>query len=691
MLKILSSTPRSLLIQTGDYQVEYGISAQSAGQIVVRRAGAPTYAIATRLANGFDLDPLAPAIVHDLAVRETADGLQVEIHSARPWADFHSNVVLYRDAPGLLHWQVRVSVKRPMIFDRLGWESPDCEFLVEGERRSHPVTRYFVPRGPAAGMLFFHDHALRATALYFEDLTSLNSLYEITGYANPFQASPDFRPNPNAVRMGEAWDEFQWAEKDGLPQPPLPWQEQIEHFSEFGFTRPPGVHFTAGQSLILADSYLFLSPEYHRQPASFCRLFCEMLAQVYRLIARPSLPETDWANEVVPAMVNDILSDPDAWGEENGQRFVRAYVSAAGLPGAGLELITLTDLLLPLIPYTAQHPEKSECLRLKEILEAGLPHFWDKAYGGFTNSLKVGERLSGWYHFWSALNVCDLALNGNPDARRMIQASRDKLFEVGERLDYSFAIFDPSTYKQSHIYNFEVAGVYVYVMMALYRLSEKKDAACLEHARAAAEKMRWRAFDLTYEQNGVMAGAVGLYQLYQETGDAGYLALAYIPLANTLRWAVLWNCQYGVGKHSQSFWAFLPTPGNYNLAEHEAHHTRRFLRQFYQLAQDHLTPALRQVIQDSWRYGQAQSRFTICPYLIEAGGGWAIVAEGSQETTCGKIRHTCYVPLEDVHIGWCTDDQWYKPNPKNGVVGQEIYGAGGPIWYAVWDEEDRGR
>jgi len=24
---------------------------------------------------------------------------------------------------------------------------------------------------------------------------------------------------------------------------------------------------------------------------------------------------------------------------------------------------------------------------------------------------------------------------------------------------------------------------------------------------------------------------------------------------------------------------------------------------------------------------------------------------------------------------------------KPGVVGQEIYGAGGPIWYAVWQDE----
>jgi len=64
-----------------------------------------------------------------------------------------------------------------------------------------------------------------------------------------------------------------------------------------------------------------------------------------------------------------------------------------------------------------------------------------------------------------------------------------------------------------------------------------------------------------------------------------------------------------------------------------------------------------------------------------------MVAEGQGETTCGEIDYTSFVPLEDLHVGWCIDDQWFKPNPKNGAVGQEIYGAGGPIWYAVWQKE----
>ena len=105
----------------------------------------------------------------------------------------------------------------------------------------------------------------------------------------------------------------------------------------------------------------------------------------------------------------------------------------------------------------------------------------------------------------------------------MLKGSRARLFDIGEKLDYTFAIFHPDTYVQRHIYNFEVAGVYVYIMMALYELSNREDTESLEHAEAAAVKIAQRGFDLTYELNGVVAGAVGCFKLYQATGKKRYL------------------------------------------------------------------------------------------------------------------------------------------------------------------------
>ena len=61
--------------------------------------------------------------------------------------------------------------------------------------------------------------------------------------------------------------------------------------------------------------------------------------------------------------------------------------------------------------------------------------------------------------------------------------------------------------------------------------------------------------------------------------------------------------------------------------------------------------------------------------------------EGASQTNCGEIRFDQMIPLEDVNAGWATGLEWWDNNSKCGVVGQEIYGAGGPIWYAVWQDE----
>ena len=47
------------------------------------------------------------------------------------------------------------------------------------------------------------------------------------------------------------------------------------------------------------------------------------------------------------------------------------------------------------------------------------------------------------------------------------------------------------------------------------------------------------------------------------------------------------------------------------------------------------------------------------------------------------------IPLEDFKVGWGTDMEWWHNNPKLGIIGQEIYGAGGPISYAVLQDGRR--
>jgi hypothetical protein len=93
------------------------------------------------------------------------------------------------------------------------------------------------------------------------------------------------------------------------------------------------------------------------------------------------------------------------------------------------------------------------------------------------------------------------------------------------------------------------------------------------------------------------------------------------------------------------------------------------------------------MINDAWKYGPTQSLFSLPPFIKKAGAIKYIAEEGPLQTNCGDIRHNQMIPLEDFNAGWGTDLEWWNNNSKPGVVGQEIYGAGGPIWYALWKDE----
>ena len=209
----------------------------------------------------------------------------------------------------------------------------------------------------------------------------------------------------------------------------------------------------------------------------------------------------------------------------------------------------------------------------------------------------------------------------------------------------------------------------------------------LAAARAAADKLADRCLDLGWQVNMSAAGAVGCEQLYQATGQQRYRDLAYIPLANTLLQAWLWEGDYGIGEHTTTFWAFSGCPAAPCSAEFENHRTRLALRQYLELAGKDLPPAVASMLEDGWKRGLTQSRFCLPPLLVAAGATPFIAGEGKTQTNCGEVRYDQMIPLEDIRAGWGTDIEWWQNNAKLGVVGQEIYGAGGPIWYALWQDE----
>jgi hypothetical protein len=688
-VKLLLSDDSSFVLQSGDFNLSYGQSDTDPDWVFIRNIKYPKYSIGTKLVDGLDFNPTERDALKSIRYAKDENQIRIELVSQRYWGIFQTEIIAYKKYPGLVHWKVTVDIKQEKVIhgDRWGLGDVDCHFFTGNATTSHQVIRYMVPRGPVTGMLYFYDKNMDGTVFYFQDYSSLNSFYDSTGCSNPFDQDREMAPS--AVKMGYPPDEFQRADdkKGNISLPPKPWTNSFKSYMKFGYERPKTYRLNANQNMILADTYVYLKPGQKITPAEFCKQFCQQLSVVYQYIQKPSMKSTNWSKDIAAPMTEEILTTKVYWTEKNRLKFPRAYVN---FKVDDAQLITLLDLLNPLVDYVKYFPEDKHALELKTILEKGLLSFWDDKWKGFGNNFEVPPNhfYSSWYLMFNVVNVADLALAGNVDAKKMLLGFRPRLLEMGKGSNYQFANVNTSTYQQSGIYDFEVTGEYLYVMMALYELSGKQDKQVLLSAKAAADKIAERSFDYTYELNGVVCGAVGCYQLYQATGETKYRDIAYIPLANAFRWAWLWECDYGVGKYVQTFWGFSPTPGNQNQAEHESHHARRFLRQYFKLAKQDLAPELSQLIQDSWIYGQGQSRYTHPPILVEEGAGWSMIPEGPSPENCGEVIYSSWVPLEDTHIGWCTDDKWYKPNPKNGVVGQAIYAAGGPYWYANWQKED---
>jgi hypothetical protein len=699
-VRLTASGARTFTIDTGEYRLEYGPEAgrKLGAGISITRRSMPDAAIFTRMAHGpsFNVTDYGTFIGYEhktpkkdfstfrsLDCKETPDAVVAVIRSRRTWADFEGTLLAYKATPGLVRWTVKVTARQ----DKAVYEPPlpDCEFRVKGGWGGHQVVRHMSQRGPASGIAYFRDLEMATEALYFEEFTSLSRLYELTGAANPWLGYTDGEQR-GAVRMGPAVSEFQPAEVGGKQQPPAPYAEKVEVHERFGYLRPEGFRIPKGERLTIADTYLALRPALPDDNVAVCKAFVEMLAPIYRRLAKPPLVAVDWAGRVAPQLVKD-LRRPENTHTTNGLWWPRAYV---GYEHKDIQLWTVSQLLLPLIEYCRKHPAQKEAASLRDDLARSLPAFWDEKWQGFTNNLPPTQDLhyTGVYLLNPVYMVADIAAAGNADARRMLLGYRPKLLELGRNCGYVFADVSTSDLRtQKVLYQFDTTCMYLHIMMRLHQLSGGSDAEVLAAARGAADALARRRMDLCWEVNQTAIGAPACAWLAEAAGEARYRDLAYIPLANTLRWAWLWQGYYGIGKSLTTFWGFSGTPSNPHSCEYESHQVRRFMKDYVALGSARLAPDVRRMLDDCWQRGPTQSWFALPPTIAAAGAGKYMAPADGSESDCGRVAPDQMVPLEDFHGGWGTDMEWFQANSKLGQIGQEIYGAGGPFWYAVWQEE----
>lgn len=708
-VSLLSHTDHSFEIASGEYRIRYDVGKDNLGWINITRDGHEG-AIGTKLAQGDHLDVTAGCgspeksiygwagdvrkdsrVFRSMTCRETAEAVEVTILSERQWAKFESRLIADKTRPGLLRWTVTAHAKEDKAFS--GDATPDAHFVTTNltsnwERMvSHDVVRYSVQRGPTCGAVYFRDLPMKSFVFYFEDFSSLNDLYRLTGCDNPYNYPP--AGNPGAVKMGEASHWFQQTGPDeNNPQPLRPFAGKVEKFKKFGYERPLSYRVPKDTRLILADTYLYLRPAVQTDNVTVCRNFTEMLAGIYPSIRKPPQIRTDWQGEVMPQLLRDLMRPENTTVYKDTYHLPRAYV---GYEHADMQLWNLLQLLHPLEFYVKKHPDDSAARKLRDRLDAALPLYWDKDIHWFRNSpapIPTDTFDDIVYQMTVSGMLADVAVLGNENARAILLDSRSRLLQMGKACGYTFANYWVKDFsKMQGIYPADAIGMYMYLMMALYELSDGRDARALDAAKAAADKIAERCLDFGYEVNMTSGSAVACERLYQATGEQRYRDLAFIPLANTLQQAWLWECDYGVGEYTTTFWSFSGCPGAPCTAEFENHRARLAFRNYLQLAGESVSPAVARMLDDSWRYGMTQARFALPPFLVAAGAKKFIAAEGPSQTNCGEIRYDQMIPIEDIRVGWGTDIEWWQNNAKLGVVGQELYGAGGLVWYALWQAD----
>ena len=410
-VRLVSETPHSFELVTGEYRVNYEVVASKPAWVRILREGTQD-GIATKFACGQHLDVTDGGagegqiynwkdtrkdhvMFRGLSCADLPDTIEVSVQTERQWAKFDSHLIAYKRHPGLMRWTVTATAQEDKAFS--GTVEPDCYFITNGKIPTwwgdvtpQDVVRYSVQRGPALPHVFFRSLQMNSYVFYFEDLTSLNELYRLTGSATPYDYPPP--GNPGAVRMGEPTHWFQMSSPDGNGvQPMRPYQDVLQRHTRFGYERPESVRIPQGKQLILADTYLYLKPASATDTVTVSRTFVEMLADVFQFIAKPPVIPTDWAGEIVPQLVRDVMRPENTSTLHGVHQLPRAYVA---YEHEDYQLWTILQLLHPLELYVRSSPSSKRRPNCAGASTMRCPPFSTRSGAGFTTTPHPSSKTS---------------------------------------------------------------------------------------------------------------------------------------------------------------------------------------------------------------------------------------------------------------------------------------------------------
>lgn len=612
----------------------YGVSFRSSnGAIVVKPRSKQATLTIRELPGAKKLDLLYSVT----SVRHSGSTYVLKGRSS--WASFTISIDLPSATPGLLHFKLALALRKVPPEPQRG--VPDVQ-LTHAPAAS---LKEYAPAPPIAGSsVLFSSPSLGSSMLYLADLTSLGPYFDRTrsGATQPNFAYP--KAGDKGSLVGATGDGY------------------------FGYLVPPSSLDTLphGKSTPVVDSYLYLVPNIPGDETAMADTYLKTLGAVYAALPKPSLPPADWKS--LAAKQAKDLADPANWVTVNGTRFLRSYVSDTR---SDPELITQAGVLAGVKAYESRFQQS---LPLDTALEDALPAFYDPEFHTITNHVGHSPDASdeSWYFVDNMISLLQSAQLGSAIAKTLLLDSTPGVMALAHNNNYEFPqnFFYRDFKGQGTGLQPDVAGGYAWLMLGLYDLTKKN--RYLDEAKAAIAHVVGKGFDLSYETFMTAYAAAAAQRLYKMTGEAAYRGYALLALANLFHATRLWDCTYGFcqkGSGYHTYFGLNPLPWSDYIAMLEQYEAWLGLRDYLRYAQNE--PAyVTDLVNGFVTYSALTMRYALPP-LLPTGAATGTPAE---YPNVPKNELGWSIPLEDLREGEAT----------SGVIGQEIYGAGGPFVFGAY-------
>lgn len=634
-ISLIYCKPNEFRLTSGDYVIEYG--EQTDKKILIYKPSTKGALSLRFLGGGSELNLLNS--IKNISCFTDSDTIVVTMKGSKTWANYEIKLYQYRKYPGLLRWTLQLT---PLQCPPAITTSPELRLFQRKDNELIPVkagnfiigigprhpTYLYAKQAPFAAPLIYlcSPGWIGGTLFYFEDLTSLNNFFKLT------------RSGPERI-MVDIYDSE----------------------SSFGYIVPNNIKsLPIGKKVTLTDSYLYLSSHYPSDEADVALNFFSFLSTIYDFINKPFTELTDWRS-LAHQVIKD-LNNSELWVNINDRPYLRAYVNDKR---KSAELITQLDLLLALTKYEMHYDGVTSIVKK---LTRTLPSFYAEQYNALNNNFPNSEKGDSWYLIEEMTQLAKLAKLGNKVAKEVLLKSIKSTITLAHNVGYEFPNhFSYINLEPTFGIEQDVAGGYAYLMLELYDLMG--DKKFLDEAKEAIKHIRGKYFGLNYEMQITAMGATAAARLYKLTGEKKYLRMSYMPLANIMFVSWLWESNYGYAKSYSTFFGLSPMLHSGVITMKEQYEVWSYLTEYLCLVQGELPDYVEKLLCEFYRYTLYILKYTL-PALLPPE---AVALYPTSYSDVKLNDPSIYIPLEDLRHGLS----------KSGLIGQQIYGAGGPITFAI--------